>query len=118
VNSFVVCLKSGISSASGSFTVLLTSFGGSPFQFGNFSIVQWFPLLAGFAGLNGASWRGSRTTAVEADFFSSFFWTGLPYFGAYFPLYGPSPIVSIGLLKVPNFSLLACCDQGFSYTFD
>ena len=118
MNSLVVCLKSGISSTPSSLIILLTSFGGSPFHFGNLSIVQWLPLLAGFAGLNGPSWRGSRTTAYEADFFKSFLGTGFPYFGAYFPEYGPSPIVSIGLLKVPNFSLLAYWDQGFSYTFD
>lgn len=108
VNSFVVCLKRGISSASGSFITLFNSFGGSPFHYGNLSIVQWFPFLAGLAGLNGASWSGSATTDYDADFFKmTFFSTGLPYFGTYFPEYGPSPIVSIGLLNVPNFNLLA-----------
>jgi len=63
VNSLVVCLKSGISSASGSLITFLSSFGGSPFQSGNLSIVQWLPFLAGLAGLKAASWSGSRTTA-------------------------------------------------------
>lgn len=119
MNSLVVCLKRGISSASGSLIYLLISFGGSPFQSGNLEIVEWLPFLAGLAGLNEASWSGSATTAYEADFFKiSFLGTGFPYFGTYFPWYGPSPMVWIGALNVPNFNLLAYCDHGFSYTFD
>ena len=63
VNSLVVCLKSGISSASGSLITLLIYFGGSPFHPGNLSIVQWLPFLAGFAGLKAASCSGSNPTA-------------------------------------------------------
>ena len=110
VNSLVVCLKRGISSASGSFTYLVTYLAGSPFQRGNLAIVLWLPFLAGLDGLNGPSCSAPGGLIYwDADLFKgSIFGNGFPYFGTYFPVYGPSPIVSIGLLKVPKCNLLAC----------